>query len=219
MKNIVARCRGTHGDLIVLVAHYETKYFREFPFVGANDNTSGTAILLELARILPRKHYAFTLQLVFFDGEEALERWTSEDSCYGSREFVRSMEENGDIKNLKGMILLDMVGDRELSISQDVNSTVWLSELMRNSAAQLGLQRYFRGKKLPVSDDHIPFLEKGIPSLDIIDFDYPYWHSQGDSLENVSSDSLGVVGSVVEEMLRELDRKLPGTTGSAHTVI
>ncbi|MDQ7823326.1 MAG: M28 family peptidase [Candidatus Eremiobacteraeota bacterium] len=205
MKNITAIVPGDPERVVIVGAHYESKYFPQFAFVGANDNASGTAALLELARILPGKKHRFTTKLVFFDGEEALVQWSPSDGLYGSRRFVEESVKDGSLGRIKAMLLLDMIGDGNLAVNRDLNSTTALSKLMETTAAELGYSDYFSGSDICLDDDHIPFLRKGIPSLDIIDFTYPEWHTAGDVLERTSEKSLGIVGAVIERMLERMN--------------
>jgi glutaminyl-peptide cyclotransferase len=205
MKNILGSRQGRNENVLLLAAHYETKKFTEFTFVGANDGASGTAVLLELARILPERTKNLTLMLAFFDGEESFGPWSESDGLYGSRNFVETMGREGTLQKVRAMILLDMVGDESLSINRDCNSTPWLEKLMQDTAHELRLDAYFGGREIGIDDDHIPFIMAGVPALDIIDMDYACWHTRDDDLRHVRKESLGIVGSVVERMVEKLE--------------
>ncbi|MEY3282462.1 MAG: hypothetical protein RIR86_475 [Acidobacteriota bacterium] len=215
MKNIVAEIRGQQTGTIILASHYDTKEFREFRFVGANDGGSSTGVLLELARVLAaaKTPPKYTYQLVFFDGEEAFCREWSEclegnDNTYGSRHMAEQIQKSGKVSQFKAMILLDMVGDRNLAIPREENSSPWLVNAIWQTAREVGLQRHFPNSTHWMTDDHLPFLKVGIPAVDLIDFDYgdeteSYWHTEKDTLDKIDQRSLQIVGDV---MLRSLPR-------------
>jgi Zn-dependent M28 family amino/carboxypeptidase len=145
-----------------------------------------------------------TIWLAFFDGEEALVRWSNTDGLYGSRHMANGLFKTGDLARVKAMILLDMVGDRDLSIEWESNSTSWLRRIIWSSARKLRYGEYFTERARRITDDHVPFLSYGIPSIDIIDFHYgpksrnnEYWHTSEDTLDKVSATSLKVIGDVV----------------------
>ncbi len=199
MRNIWAVSEGTTESVIILASHYDSKYFEDFSFLGANDSGSSTALVLELARVLagdnPTRH---TLWFVFFDGEEAFLEWTSADSLYGSREFVKMLKARRWLRQIDALILLDMVGEKDLALRKDVNSTTWLNTLIWDTAYQMGNDEIFRTRgSTGAQDDHIPFAQEGIPVVDIIDLDYAHWHRQGDTLDKLSIDNLKIVGNVV----------------------
>jgi Zn-dependent M28 family amino/carboxypeptidase len=208
MKNILAVIPGTTRDIIIMGAHYDTKLFKDFEFVGANDSGSGTAVLLELARCFSTRENEPTIWLAFFDGEEALVKWSSTDGLYGSRHMAGRLFRTGDLAKVKAMILLDMVGDRDLSIEWETNSTSWLRKIVWSSAGKFRYGEYFTSKARRITDDHVPFLSYGIPSIDIIDFHYgpksrtnEYWHTPEDTLDKVSPTSLKIIGDVVIESI------------------
>lgn len=206
MNNIVGVLKGDCDDVLIVATHYESKYFPRQRFTGANDGGSGTGVLLEAARVLSsRKSRAFTIWCVFFDGEEAFGEWSEKDSLYGSRRFAKDLKEKRLVSKVKAFLLLDMVGDRDLSINNDAYSTPWLRETMLNAADELGFRQYFNGPYAPIQDDHIPFLELSIPSLDIIDMNYPWWHSPDDSLDKVSPGSLEIVGLTLLRIIDTLE--------------
>ena len=208
MVNLIATIPGRRPERIILASHFDTKLFREFRFVGASDGASSTATLLELARVLKaRPQLPFTIELLFLDGEEATGEWRDPDHTYGSRHYEVARQ-TGTLKSLKAMILLDMVGDRQLNIRRESTSTPWLTDIIWNTARRLGHQASFISESMAVEDDHMHFLKAGIPSVDIIDLDYPAWHTAQDTLDAVSARSLQVVGDVVVAALPEIEQRL-----------
>ena len=209
MVNIVATLPGERAERILLASHYDTKPINEFRFVGANDGGSSTGALLELARVLKaRPRPRFTLEFVFFDGEEAYGEWREPNHTYGSRHYVAAARTAGTLKSIRAMILLDMIGDRALNLRRDTNSTAWLTDIVWSTARRLGHARHFLDEPFPVEDDHMHFMNAGIPSVDLIDLDYPDWHTAGDTLDKVSARSLQIVGDVVLAALPEVEARL-----------
>jgi Zn-dependent M28 family amino/carboxypeptidase len=204
MKNIIAVIPGKRREIIIIGAHYDTKLFKDVRFVGANDGGSGTGVLLELARYISAQENEMTIWLAFFDGEEAFVRWSGMDSLYGSRHMASMLYRLGDLNSVKAMILLDMVGDRDLSIEWESHSTSWLKKVIWESARKLKYRDEFTSNTRKIADDHLPFLNYGIPSVDIIDFHYgpesltnEYWHTPQDTLDKISPASLQIVGDVI----------------------
>ena len=208
MVNLIATIPGKSADRIVLASHFDTKLFREFRFVGASDGASSTAALIELARVINgRGPLPFTIELLFLDGEEATGEWQGTDNTYGSRHYVDAARKSGSLKSLRALVLLDMIGDRNLTIRRESNSTRWLTDIVWGTARKLG-HRAFMDEETTVEDDHIPFLKAGVPSLDIIDLDYPAWHTAQDTLDAVGARSLQVVGEVVVASLPLIEEHL-----------
>ncbi len=213
MNNIIARNPGSDSDarVIILAAHYDTKLFHEFRFVGANDGASGAGLLLALAPMLAERNLQHAVWLVWLDGEEAIREWTDADSLYGSRHMAAKLKAEGTVPNITAFVLVDMIGDGDLGIRRETSSTPWLTDLVWGVARRLGHQRHFLNSMHTISDDHLPFLAVGIPSVDLIDFDYggisSYWHTAADTLDKVSAESLQVVGEVLLEVVAELDRR------------
>jgi Zn-dependent M28 family amino/carboxypeptidase len=203
MVNVSTTIVGARKERLIVGGHYDTKRFREFRFVGANDGGSSAAFLLELARVLKRRTNPFSIELVFFDGEEAVIEWKLTDHTYGSRHYVAHARKSGSLSSVKAMILVDMIADRQLQIRREEASTPWLTEAIWASARKLK-QPAFMSESLRVEDDHMAFLEAGIPAVDIIDLDYPAWHTEADTLDKVSADSLQVVGDVLLAALPEI---------------
>jgi Zn-dependent M28 family amino/carboxypeptidase len=211
MANVVAVLGGRRPDVIMLAGHYDTKLFKEFRFVGANDGGSSAALLLELARRLAAGPRDYTYWLVWFDGEEARVSWTERDSTYGSRRLAADLARARQLP--RAMILVDMIGDRNLDIRPEAYSAPWLTDIIWEAAARLGHGRHFLADPLPVEDDHVPFLRLGVPAALLIDFDFPPWHTAGDTLDKVSAQSLAVVGEVLLEALPSVEHYLSRTTG------
>jgi glutaminyl-peptide cyclotransferase len=209
MTNISVRLPGKRPERLVIGGHYDTKRFREFRFVGASDGGSSAAMLLELARVLKDRERPLTIDLVFFDGEEAtLPDWTGTDHTYGSRHYVEAAKHDGSLAGIKGMILVDMVGDRALTIRKETRSTPWLTSIIWDTARRLGHGGAFLDESFPVEDDHVAFLDAGIPAVDVIDIDYAQWHTADDNLDAVSARSLQIVGDVLVESLPKIVAKL-----------
>ena len=211
MTNIRASRAGTRVGTIALVGHYDTKIFKDIKFVGANDGGSSAAWLIEMARATQGLRLQNTLEFVFFDGEEAVVEWTDDDSVYGSKYDVQRRSKAGTLTQLKALILVDMIGDKNLNIERESQSTSWLTEILWNIGHALGFTREFLNSSQPISDDHIPFLNARVPAVDIIDFDYgpghAYWHQATDTLDKTSGRSLKVVGDTVYMSLPEIDRR------------
>ena len=167
--------------------------------------------MLALAPILAKRNYNHSIWLVWLDGEEAFREWSATDSVYGSRHLAAKLKAAGTARQIGAFLLVDMIGDRELDIRRESNSTPWLSDLVWKVARRLGHDSQFLNSSQAISDDHIPFLQAGVPSVDLIDFNYGpnhrYWHTAEDTLDKLSAQSLQVVGEVVLEVLAELDRQ------------
>ena len=208
MRNYIARYPGTQDRVIVVATHYDTLYPQK-NFVGANDGGSGTGLLLELAHHLRGgKRGGPSVWLVWLDGEEAFEKWSATDSLYGSRHLAQKWQKDGTAKKIKAFLLLDMIGDADLNIDRDQNSTPWLLDVVGGAAERLGYQSHFFRREIQVEDDHRPFAAAGVPVADLIDFDYGYgnafWHTKDDTLDKLSPRSLEIVGNVALESVRAL---------------
>lgn len=209
--NLIARF-GEPGvepkSLFLLCSHYDTKIFDAFRFVGANDGGSSTGALLEMARVLGRQPaLAVKIELVFFDGEEAIENFSKTDGIYGSRHFASDLVANKQVKQFRGGILFDMMGDRSLTVTLPPDSPADLTRQIFASSDALKLRNYFTYFDRDITDDHTPLNAVGIPTVDLIDFDFPYWHTADDTMDKISADSLQKVGSVTAYFLSEFALK------------
>ncbi len=207
MSNLRVTLPGTQPGRIVIGSHYDTKPETAFVFVGANDAGSSTGLLIELARVLKDKPRAFTYELVFFDGEEAWGDWST-GNTFGSRHYVDAARRAGTLTDVKAMVLLDMVGERNAQLRKETSSTSWLTDIIWRTAARLGQSSTFINEAMAVDDDHIPFLNAGVPAVDLIDLDYPAWHTAGDTLDKLDPRSLEIVGKVLVAALPEIEERL-----------
>jgi hypothetical protein len=210
MVNLIVRLPGRRPERILFSGHYDTKLFRDQVFVGASDGGSSAAFLIELARALSSATLEYTTDLVWFDGEEAVVDWVigGRDHTYGSRFYVQEALKAGTLGSVQAMVLVDMIGDRQLTIRRDSLSTPWLTDLIWTAARRVGHGNVFVAETTEVDDDHIPFIKAGVPSVDIIDLDYTAWHTPQDDLDHVSAASLQVVGDVVLAALPDLEQQL-----------
>jgi Zn-dependent M28 family amino/carboxypeptidase len=227
MSNVIAELPGASPDVLIVASHYDTK--RLARFVGANDGGSSTAVLLEIARQLSlaarSTKPALTVWFVFFDGEEAVVHWTEDDSLYGSRHFVDDLEASGADARVRAVVLLDMVGDKDLRLKREGASSRELVDIIWQSGAELGYAANFQNVTQWLDDDHIPFLDAGIPAVDVIDFEYgnesrnygpggpgnAYWHTEADTLDKCSADSLGIVGETIIHAAPRIMARLAGS--------
>jgi len=218
--NYIVRFPGRKSGIIVLGTHYETNYWlRNINFVGANDGASTTGLLLAIADRLraqsaqsrDKKLDGYSVWLVFFDGEEAIQSWSRSDSTYGSRHLAAKWGQDGTLNRIKAFLLADMIGDKDLDIERETNSTPWLISLVEQAAKTLGDQRYFFQQSMAVEDDHLPFVERGVPSIDVIDLDYgpnnSYHHTAQDTMDKISAHSLTIDGDVFMETTRLIDQR------------
>ena len=207
MKNILAKFPGKSGRAIVITGHFDTKQFPGRKFVGASDGASSTGLLLELARVLTAEPRADDVYLVFFDGEEAVrEQWEGTDNLYGSRHLADRWEKDGALGKIKALINVDMIGDKNLNVKPDSNGNAALNRLVWRTAAELGYAAQFPTDAISIDDDHMPFVERGVTAIDLIDFDYPAWHTDDDTLDKLSARSLEIVGKVVVASIRKLEQ-------------
>lgn len=218
MRNFIAKFPGKRDGVIVLATHYETNYWlKNIHFVGANDGGSTTGLLLALADQYRgetsggKKLDGYSVWLVFFDGEEAIKSWSRSDSTYGSRHLAAKWGGDGTLGKIKAFILTDMIGDRDLDIQRETQSTGWLVDLMAQAAKKTGNERYFFQTNDAVEDDHLPFLQRGVPSIDMIDLDYgpnnSYHHTAEDTMDKISARSLAIDGAVILETIRLINLK------------
>jgi hypothetical protein len=208
--NLIARFPGdakAKSPSLLLCSHYDTKLFDTIRFVGANDGGSSTGLLLEVARVLGQHPgLARKAELAFFDGEEAYEKFSETDGLYGSRYFARQLEGEG-AKQFRGGVLFDMVGDRSLGITLPADAPAAMARDIFAAAEALKLRTYFSYLDRNLVDDHTPLNAIGIPTIDIIDFDYPWWHTADDTMDKINAQSLQTVGSVALYYLAALALK------------
>jgi glutaminyl-peptide cyclotransferase len=218
MRNFIVRFPGNKDGAIVLATHYETNYWlRNINFVGANDGAATTGLLMAIADQLRtqtaggKKLDGYSVWLVFFDGEEAIKSWSESDSTYGSRHLAARWGRDGTLSNIKAFILADMIGDKDLDIQRETRSTDWLVDLVRRAARKFGYERYFFQTQEAVEDDHLAFVKRGVPSIDVIDLDYgpndSYHHTAEDTIDKVSARSLQIDGDVFMETIRLIDAR------------
>lgn len=215
--NLIARFKDADASTprAILCAHYDTKVFGEFRFLGANDGGSGTGALVEAARVLALEPaLARRVELVCFDGEEAIGEWSMTDSLYGSRHYAKNLRETKRVGQFRFGVLWDMMGDRDLGITLPPDSPNKLVRGIFAASDAVGKREYFGffNKGSSIDDDHRPLNVAGIPTIDLIDFEFPAWHTAGDTLEKVSAASLETVGRTTlrylcsEEAVAELSR-------------
>jgi glutaminyl-peptide cyclotransferase len=219
MHNFIVRFPGKKDGVIVLATHYETNYpLRDINFYGANDGAATTALLIEIGTIL-RAHppEGYSVWLVFDDGEEAVKEWSNSDSLYGTRHLAAKWANDGTLGKIKAFIVADMCADKDLNIDQDEMSTPWLRDMLKVAAKNTGHSAYIFKNDLPgLGDDHIPFRQRGVPVLDIIDLDYGphtdatpdgYHHTDQDTLDKISAKSLQISGDLFLEMIRLINQR------------
>jgi glutaminyl-peptide cyclotransferase len=225
VKNIIGKIPGRKDGIIVIAGHYETnlptsddlKAATEAGkvFVGANDGGSTTGLMLELASVLNKQKGSaaaidgYSVWFVFTDAEEATVKWSDSDSVYGSKHLAQKWQQDGTNRKVKALLLLDMIGDKDLDILREENSTPWLLDVVYRASQRLGSQSHFFKQSGGVEDDHKPFARIGIPVADIIDLDYGfnnvYHHTSEDTMDKLSANSLQIVGDVVLESIRALN--------------
>ncbi len=216
--NLIVRYPGKKPGVIVLGTHYETNYpLRNIGFVGANDGAATTGLLMAIGDHLHsetaggKKLEGYSVWLVFFDGEEAINTWSRSDSTYGSRHLAARWGRDGTLGQIKAFLLADMIGDKDLDIQRESNSTAWLISLVGQAAHKFGYDRYFFQREMAVEDDHLPFVERGVPSVDVIDLDYgpnnSYHHTAQDTMDKVSARSLTIDGDVFLETIRLINTR------------
>src|SRR5437588_5466513 len=198
--NLIARFGTSEKNepaQFLLCSHYDTKTFETIRFVGANDGGSSTGLLIEMARVLAMSPaLAAKIELLFFDGEEAFENFTATDGLYGSRHFAEELRDSGKTKSVRGGILFDMIGDKSLDVTLPSDSPTELTRNIFAAADALGQRAHFTYLDRGMTDDHTPLNEIGIPVIDLIDFDFPPWHTAEDTLDKISAESLEIVGRV-----------------------
>ncbi len=219
VHNVIAKFPGTKDGIIVVASHYDTNYpLRDTPYIGANDGASSSALLLEIADQLRGKpNDGYSIWLVWDDAEEAMKPDTEvdfmSDSLYGITHLAEKWQADGTLKKVKAFLLADMIGDADLDVDRDLNSTPWLESVVYEAATRLGYQSHFYTRNNQVSDDHIPFMKRGVPCADLIDFTYGYnnvfWHTPQDTVDKLSPKSLDIAGGVILETIRIVDKMDP----------
>ncbi len=219
MRNFIVRYPGKKDGVIVLASHYETNYpLRNINFVGANDGAATVGLLMAIGDQLHaqvaggRKLDGFSVWLVFFDGEESFQaQWSNSDALFGSRHLAAKWGRDGTLGHIRALILADMIGDKDLDIQRESQSADWLVALVRQAARKYGYERYFFQQEETVEDDHVPFVQRGVPSIDVIDLDYgpndSYHHTVQDTLDKISAHSLTIDGDVFMETIRLIDAR------------
>ncbi len=219
MRNFIVRYPGKKDGVIVLASHYETNYpLRNINFVGANDGAATVGLLMAIGDQLHaqvaggRKLDGFSVWLVFFDGEESFQaQWSNSDALFGSRHLAAKWRRDGTLGHIRALILADMIGDKDLDIQRESQSADWLVALVRQAARKYGYERYFFQQEETVEDDHVPFVQRGVPSIDVIDLDYgpndSYHHTVQDTLDKISAHSLTIDGDVFMETIRLIDAR------------
>ncbi|NUN94144.1 MAG: M28 family peptidase [Verrucomicrobiae bacterium] len=221
--NLIAEVPGRWTDhlpwrrpkTLLLASHYDTKWMPEIRFVGANDGGSSAATLVEIGRVAAAarlRPWGCRLELIFFDGEEAVRAYSPEDGLHGSRYFVRRAKKTGALDRIRALILLDMIGDRDLSVLLPRGDPD-LTRRIFAAAASLGMRENFRYSPSEILDDHAPFAAEGVPALNLIDFDYgpsnAWWHTAEDTLDKIRARSLEIVGKTLLKALETEDGALP----------
>ena len=216
MRNYIVRYPGKKDGVIVLATHYETNYpLKDINFIGANDGGCTTALLIEIGHYL-RAHppEGFSVWLVFDDGEEAIKEWSDSDSLYGTRHLAAKWSKDATLPKVKAFLLADMIGDKDLNIDRDSNSTPWLLAMLLNAAKSTGHGSYVFRNETTVNDDHLPFKQRGVPVLDLIDIDYGphtgqmpdgYHHTAQDTMDKISAKSLQVSADLFLEMIHQIN--------------
>lgn len=206
VRNIIAKFPGKKPGIIVIGSHYETNYPLPKSYVGANDGGSSTALLLEFANLFRQQEKngpmdGYSIWLVFTDGEEAMELKWSNDSLYGSKHLAQKWARDGTLKNIEAFLLADMLGDSDLNLEDDGNSSPQLRRLAYSAAEHYGYQSHMFGRQTTIEDDHIPFKNAGVPVMDFIDLNYgynnAYHHTPEDTIDKLSPKSLKISGDVI----------------------
>ncbi len=211
MTNLIAKFPGPSGRVVVISGHYDTYDRPNLHFVGANDGGSSAGLLLQLARTLTRTPHRDSIWFVWFDGEESLVSWEGDDHTYGSRRLAAKWKDDGTAASIAALINVDMIGDANLDLVYDLNSTPWLRDLAWSAAARIGYPAQFtKTRATAIEDDHVPFAQAGLSVLDLIDLDYgpgnAYWHTAQDTMDKLKASSFQIVGDVVLETIQALEQ-------------
>lgn len=212
-RNVTARLVGDNDNGIIIIAsHYDTKIGMADDFTGANDSGSSTGLVLELARIFAGSGWAGPdIMFAFFDGEECRESYGESDGLHGSRRLAGLLKDKGYISSIKAVIVLDMIGDRDLTVTLPRNCSGKLLGLVFETAREEGVRGKFSLSSGAVVDDHVPFHASGVPAVDIIDYKYgsergknDFWHTSEDTIDKLSADSLQIIGRIVVRMINRV---------------
>ena len=227
MRNYIVRYPGKKDGVIVLASHYETNYpLKDVNFVGANDGACTSALLIALGQYF-RTHppEGYSVWLVFDDGEEAIanppynpNQWSTSNSnnLYGTRHLAAKLYSDGTLKRIKAFIVADMIGDKDLNILEEMDSTPWLRDVLRQAARNTNHTANVFQSQSEEQDDHLPFLKRGVPSLDVIDADYGphtnampdgYHHTAQDTIDKISPKSLQISADLFLETIRLIDQR------------
>ena len=220
MHNLLVKFPGRKDGIIVLASHYETNYWlKDINFIGANDGACTTALLIALGEYY-RTHppQGYSVWLLFTDGEESINsEWTGSDSLYGTRHLAAKWSADGTISHIKAFVLADMIGAKDLNVDKDANSTPWLLDMLARAGKDTNHSSYIFKNPTAVDDDHIPFQQRGVPVLDVIDLDYGpptrehpeggYHHTAQDTMDKLSAQSLQVSADLFLEMVKLIDQR------------
>jgi hypothetical protein len=212
MANIHVDIKGQEPKKTVLIGgHFDGKIIEGVDFQGANDGGSSTGLLLEIARVLADKPPPCPVRIVFFDGEEALVKWSENDSRYGSKNMAAEIKSANEVGRYAAVVIVDMIGDKRLRIEREKNSTKEIFTILEETAKRLGYGHIFSKQPVHIGDDHTPFLHIGIPSAVLIDLRFgpgfnsnAYWHTSEDTVDKLSPTSMEIIGRIVLESLVEL---------------
>jgi len=209
--NVVGMLLGSGNEIVIIASHYDTKTGIA-DFQGANDSGSSSGLLLEIARLLKSsERLPFSVIYLFTDGEECIDEYAHNDGLHGSRRMVRLLTKDNRLRKVKAFILLDMVGDSDLTLTLPRNADSRLKRFALEAARDAGIRKKVRMSDMAILDDHVPFLKAGVPAVDLIDFSYgsasglnDYWHTSADSLEHISARSLHETGAITLGILNRL---------------
>ncbi|WP_158785726.1 M28 family peptidase [Granulicella sp. L46] len=217
MHNLIVKFPGKKDGIIVLASHYETNYWlKDIHFIGANDGACTTALLIALGQYY-REHppQGYSVWLLFTDGEESINKeWTDTDSLYGTRHIAAKWSGDGTLGHIKAFVLADMIGWKQLNIDKESNSTPWLLELEAKAGRDTGHSKYLFKDSQAIQDDHLPFVQRGVPSLDVIDFQYgtaadpeAFHHTDQDTMDKLSVASLQVAADMFLDLVKLIDQR------------
>jgi glutaminyl-peptide cyclotransferase len=218
VHNIIGKFNVTadpNQKIFILAGHYDTLF--KPGFIGANDGASSTAILLAFADALAGQKTKMQIWLIWTDLEEAITAFTGDDGLYGSRHLAQSLASKKLAPRVLGFFLLDMIGDKDLGVAREVNSERWLQDFIAHAATQLGYSQYFFQYESSIIDDHVPFIQAGIPSVDVVDARYgrmgpgldgmgEFHHANTDTMDKISQHSLEIIGRTILLTIEQLDR-------------